>query len=155
MNDRDWLTAAIAHSRSCTPTPTAYCVGAIVVAADGTELARGYSRETGPTLHAEEVALRRIAPETGGVSEMWDVRSGCAGVPAGPNRVAPAPGGKISGPSVLAVTSKFNAYAAPEQVRYVASGLTQNRVLEYTESSSIGFFVPGVASQTVGFLTTP
>ena len=63
MNDRDWLAAAIDHSRSCTPIPTAYCVGAIVVAADGTEIARGYSRETDPTAHAEEVALRRMAAD--------------------------------------------------------------------------------------------
>jgi diaminohydroxyphosphoribosylaminopyrimidine deaminase / 5-amino-6-(5-phosphoribosylamino)uracil reductase len=63
MNDRDWLAAAIAHSGSCTPVPSAYCVGAIVVAADGTELARGYSRETEPTAHAEEVAFSRIAKD--------------------------------------------------------------------------------------------
>jgi diaminohydroxyphosphoribosylaminopyrimidine deaminase / 5-amino-6-(5-phosphoribosylamino)uracil reductase len=63
VNDREWLAAAIDHSRACTPIPTAYCVGAIVVAADGTEIARGYSRETDPTAHAEEVALRRIPPD--------------------------------------------------------------------------------------------
>jgi pyrimidine deaminase RibD-like protein len=37
-------------------------VGAVVVAADGTVLATGYSRETGPHDHAEEVALGRLGP---------------------------------------------------------------------------------------------
>jgi pyrimidine deaminase RibD-like protein len=60
MDDLDWLRAAIAHSRWCAPVPSAYCVGAIVVGADGVELARGFSRETDPTVHAEEVALARV-----------------------------------------------------------------------------------------------
>jgi pyrimidine deaminase RibD-like protein len=57
--DESWLRAAIAEAGHCTPVPTAYCVGAIIVAADGTEVARGYSRETDPLWHAEEVALHR------------------------------------------------------------------------------------------------
>jgi 5-amino-6-(5-phosphoribosylamino)uracil reductase len=39
-------------------------VGAVVVAADGTELARGHSREGGdPVVHAEEAALAKIAAD--------------------------------------------------------------------------------------------
>jgi 5-amino-6-(5-phosphoribosylamino)uracil reductase len=39
-------------------------VGAVVVAADGTELARGHSREgDDPVVHAEEAALAKIAPD--------------------------------------------------------------------------------------------
>jgi pyrimidine deaminase RibD-like protein len=60
LDDRAWLTRAVDLSRSCRPLPTAFCVGAIVVAADGTELARGYSREADPHGHAEETALARI-----------------------------------------------------------------------------------------------
>lgn len=60
MDDHHWLADAIAYSRRCPPSPTAYNVGAIIVAADGEELARGYSRETGPTTHAEEVAFDRV-----------------------------------------------------------------------------------------------
>ena len=60
MNDHAWLAAAIEQSRACPPSPDAYSVGAIVVAADGTELARGYSRQTDPAAHAEEVALGRV-----------------------------------------------------------------------------------------------
>jgi pyrimidine deaminase RibD-like protein len=60
MNDHAWLAAAIDYSRACPPSPGAYSVGAIVVAADGTELARGYSRQIDPSVHAEEVALGRF-----------------------------------------------------------------------------------------------
>ena len=47
----------------CPPSQTAFSVGAVVVAADGTELARGYSREGGdPVSHAEEAALAKLDP---------------------------------------------------------------------------------------------
>jgi diaminohydroxyphosphoribosylaminopyrimidine deaminase/5-amino-6-(5-phosphoribosylamino)uracil reductase len=59
-HDRDWLLAAIDLSRQCPPTTTAYSVGAIVVNAHGQELARGYSRDTGPHIHAEESALGKL-----------------------------------------------------------------------------------------------
>ncbi|MGH3712301.1 MAG: deaminase [Micromonosporaceae bacterium] len=57
--DREWLAAAVEHSRRCPPAETAYSVGAILVAG-GAELARGYSRESDPTEHAEEAALRKV-----------------------------------------------------------------------------------------------
>ena len=59
--DRRWLSAAIELSRRCPPTDTAYAVGAIVVDRDGAELARGYSRDSDPRIHAEESALARLA----------------------------------------------------------------------------------------------
>jgi pyrimidine deaminase RibD-like protein len=40
---------------------TAYAVGAIIVGADGAEVARGFSRETDPADHAEESALAKAA----------------------------------------------------------------------------------------------
>jgi riboflavin-specific deaminase-like protein len=60
--DRAWLAQTIELSRRCPPSPSAFCVGAVVVAADGTVMATGYSRETGPSVHAEEVALAKIDP---------------------------------------------------------------------------------------------
>jgi riboflavin-specific deaminase-like protein len=60
--DRAWLAAAIEASRRCPPSPSAFAVGAVVVAADGTVLATGYSRETSPYDHAEEAALAKIGP---------------------------------------------------------------------------------------------
>lgn len=61
--DERWLREAIALSRLCPPSETAFSVGAVVVGADGTELARGYSRETDPHDHAEEAALAKLAPD--------------------------------------------------------------------------------------------
>jgi 5-amino-6-(5-phosphoribosylamino)uracil reductase len=60
--DRAWLAQTIDLSRRCPPSPSAFCVGAAVVAADGTVMATGYSRETGPHAHAEEAALAKIDP---------------------------------------------------------------------------------------------
>ncbi|MFE6177928.1 dihydrofolate reductase family protein [Streptomyces sp. NPDC056464] len=59
--DRHWLGLACELAAQCPPSETAFSVGAVVVAADGTELARGYSREGGdPVVHAEEAALAKI-----------------------------------------------------------------------------------------------
>jgi pyrimidine deaminase RibD-like protein len=57
--DRHWLEAAIELSGHCPASQTAFCVGAILVSADGDAIATGYSREVHPTNHAEELALRR------------------------------------------------------------------------------------------------
>ncbi|MFJ5260462.1 dihydrofolate reductase family protein [Streptomyces sp. NPDC088387] len=61
--DRHWLRLACELAAKCPPSRTAFSVGAVVVAADGTELARGHSREDGdPVVHAEEAALAKIGP---------------------------------------------------------------------------------------------
>ena len=60
--DRDWLAYGIGLSRRCPPSASAFCVGAVVVAADGSVLATGYSRESGPHDHAEEAALAKLGP---------------------------------------------------------------------------------------------
>jgi pyrimidine deaminase RibD-like protein len=60
--DLFWLAQTIELSRRCSPSPSAFCVGAVVVAADGTVMATGYSREAGPYAHAEEAALAKIDP---------------------------------------------------------------------------------------------
>ncbi|QIY96860.1 dihydrofolate reductase family protein [Streptomyces sp. S1D4-11] len=59
--DRHWLGVACELAALCPPSETAFSVGAVVVAADGTELARGHSREgDDPVVHAEEAALAKI-----------------------------------------------------------------------------------------------
>jgi riboflavin biosynthesis pyrimidine reductase/pyrimidine deaminase RibD-like protein len=58
--DRYWLRVCVEESRKCPPSDTAYPVGAVIVAADGKEIARGYSRETDPKAHAEEEALAKV-----------------------------------------------------------------------------------------------
>ncbi|OWA06343.1 5-amino-6-(5-phosphoribosylamino)uracil reductase [Streptomyces sp. CS113] len=61
--DRHWLALACELAELCPPSDTAFSVGAVVVAADGSELARGYSREGGdPVVHAEEAALAKVDP---------------------------------------------------------------------------------------------
>ncbi|KOG30824.1 dihydrofolate reductase family protein [Streptomyces resistomycificus] len=61
--DHHWLALACELAAACPPSRTAFSVGAVVVAADGTELARGHSREgDDPVVHAEEAALAKITP---------------------------------------------------------------------------------------------
>ncbi|MFR9533901.1 MAG: dihydrofolate reductase family protein [Rikenellaceae bacterium] len=52
------LTRAIELSRSCRPSATSYCVGAVVVTAQG-EIFEGYTHETSPTHHAEQEAIKK------------------------------------------------------------------------------------------------
>jgi diaminohydroxyphosphoribosylaminopyrimidine deaminase / 5-amino-6-(5-phosphoribosylamino)uracil reductase len=59
--DQRWMTLAIDLAHECPPSEQAYSVGAVIVAVDGTELARGYSREGDPHVHAEESALGKLA----------------------------------------------------------------------------------------------
>jgi len=58
----------------CPPSATAYSVGAVIVAADGTELSRGFSRENDLVVHAEEAALGKLtapgAPSAPGASRL-------------------------------------------------------------------------------------
>jgi riboflavin-specific deaminase-like protein len=61
--DRYWLGLACELAELCPASETAFSVGAVVVAADGSEIARGYSREGGdPVVHAEEAALAKVDP---------------------------------------------------------------------------------------------
>ncbi|HEY7261760.1 MAG TPA: deaminase [Trebonia sp.] len=71
QDDERWMRAAIELAWRCPPSETAYSVGAVIVAADGAELSRGFSREDDPLVHAEESALRKLAaghPRLGGAT---------------------------------------------------------------------------------------
>lgn len=59
--DRHRLQEAVELSRLSPKTPTNYAVGAVVVDHDGTLLATGYTGESGPRDHAEEVALAKLS----------------------------------------------------------------------------------------------
>lgn len=66
MSDRDderWMSLAIQLAGKCPPSASAYSVGAVIVAAVGTEVSRGYSRETDPHVHAEESALGKLGDQ--------------------------------------------------------------------------------------------
>ncbi|MGW3029628.1 dihydrofolate reductase family protein [Streptomyces sp. NPDC001178] len=61
--DHHWLALACDLAAECPPSRTAFSVGAVIVASDGTELARGHSREgDDPVVHAEEAALAKLDP---------------------------------------------------------------------------------------------
>jgi diaminohydroxyphosphoribosylaminopyrimidine deaminase / 5-amino-6-(5-phosphoribosylamino)uracil reductase len=61
--DEEWMRKAIELSRLCPPSDTAFSVGAIIVDAEGEEIANGYSRDTDPHVHAEESALAKLAAD--------------------------------------------------------------------------------------------
>ena len=56
--DLQHLRMAVDEGRKCTPSPTSYCVGAVVAAADGRIFA-GYTHETSATHHAEQEAIAK------------------------------------------------------------------------------------------------
>ena len=60
--DWEWLRQAIELSRCCPPSDTAFCVGAVIVAADADIIATGFSRQHDPHDHAEEGALATVEP---------------------------------------------------------------------------------------------
>lgn len=67
--DHHWLALACGLAAECPPSRTAFSVGAVIVAADGTELARGHSREgDDPVVHAEEAALAKLDPADPGLA---------------------------------------------------------------------------------------
>jgi diaminohydroxyphosphoribosylaminopyrimidine deaminase / 5-amino-6-(5-phosphoribosylamino)uracil reductase len=67
-DDRRWMRVALDLARRCPPSERAYSVGAVLVDADGRELASGYSRDTDDVVHAEESALAKLHGEHGDLS---------------------------------------------------------------------------------------
>ncbi|MFG2836335.1 dCMP deaminase [Streptomyces zaomyceticus] len=60
-SDVAWLRRAVELAHDCPPSTTAFSVGAVIVDAEGRELASGHSRELAPDFHAEESALAKLA----------------------------------------------------------------------------------------------
>lgn len=60
MDHDRWMHLAIDLSRRCPFAPSAFAVGAVLVDGEGHEISRGYSRESHPTVHAEEAALGKL-----------------------------------------------------------------------------------------------
>ena len=59
-DDRRWMNLAIDLAKLCPPSQRAYSVGAVIVDGQGNEISRGYSREAGALVHAEESALNKL-----------------------------------------------------------------------------------------------
>ncbi|MDA2813371.1 deaminase [Nocardiopsis sp. RSe5-2] len=60
--DRALLHRAIELSRLCPPSTTAFSVGCVIADRNREVIAEGYSRRDDPHDHAEETALRELAP---------------------------------------------------------------------------------------------
>jgi len=56
-----WMNRAIELAGLCPKVEGAFSVGAVIVDAEGAEIANGYSRETDEKIHAEESALAKLA----------------------------------------------------------------------------------------------
>ncbi|KAG0139751.1 hypothetical protein CROQUDRAFT_674966 [Cronartium quercuum f. sp. fusiforme G11] len=54
-----WLQLALNHARRSIPTPTAFCVGCVIVAGDQL-VSTGFSRELPGNTHAEQCALIKL-----------------------------------------------------------------------------------------------
>ena len=61
MDDHRWMSRAVDLAYRSPRSSTAFAVGAVLVGADGDEIAHGWSRDDDPRVHAEESALRRAA----------------------------------------------------------------------------------------------
>ncbi len=61
QDDERWMSLAVDLAWQCPPSDSAFSVGAVIVTADGSELSRGFSRESDPHVHAEESALGKVA----------------------------------------------------------------------------------------------
>ncbi|MEU5879264.1 deaminase [Spirillospora sp. NPDC047279] len=68
MDDLGWLRLACDLAALCPPSETAFSVGAVILGADGREIARGHSREDDPHAHAEETALARTSAGLAGAT---------------------------------------------------------------------------------------
>src|SRR5699024_9715911 len=61
--DRRFLSRAVELASRCEPSDSAFSVGAIIVAHDGTVLGSGWSRRHDPHEHAEEATLDAVVDE--------------------------------------------------------------------------------------------
>lgn len=62
--DTEWMERAVGLAWKCPRSQRAFAVGAVIVDANGHELATGYSRETDAKVHAEESALQKLSNDT-------------------------------------------------------------------------------------------
>ena len=59
--DYEGMRIGIELAYQCPQSPGAFSVGAVIVDQKGEEISRGYSRETGSHVHAEESALAKLS----------------------------------------------------------------------------------------------
>lgn len=59
QNDHKLINLTLELAKKCTPSLTAFCVGAVIINSKGQLISTGYSRETDPEKHAEEIAIEK------------------------------------------------------------------------------------------------
>ena len=63
----EYMTLALEYARKCEPTPTAFCVGAVLVEGSShTVIATGYSRELPGNTHAEQNCITKLLSSESG-----------------------------------------------------------------------------------------
>lgn len=67
---------ALDEAGKCVPTPSAFCVGAVIVGEDGQRLATGYSRELEGNTHAEANAIDKLVQESKDASKVEQLLRG-------------------------------------------------------------------------------
>jgi pyrimidine deaminase RibD-like protein len=72
------MQVALGLARRCRPSDAAFSVGALVVTERHVVVGVGFSRETGPSVHAEEVALRRAGRHARGAT-LFSTMEPCGG----------------------------------------------------------------------------
>ena len=68
MDDDRWMSRAVELARESPRSSAAFAVGAVIVGADGVEIACGWSRDVDPLVHAEESALQRARGDLTGAT---------------------------------------------------------------------------------------
>ncbi|KAI5850879.1 cytidine deaminase-like protein [Tricharina praecox] len=72
------LRHALTLAWQCTPTSSAFCVGAVLLSSSGTVLSTGYSRELPDNTHAEQVALMKLGSPPPEGSVLYTTMEPCA-----------------------------------------------------------------------------
>lgn len=108
------MARAVALAERCEPSPTAFSVGAVIVAG-GRAVGEGYSRAEQPQDHAEEVALRHAGGSAAGATVYSTME------PCGQRASRPAPCARLLADARVARV--VYAVAEPERFVQAPSGI--------------------------------
>ena len=79
IGDEYWLRLAIELSRKSPASPNAFSVGCVITDSTGTrEVSHGYSRESSPSIHAEESALAKLTLKLEANSTLYSSLEPCS-----------------------------------------------------------------------------
>lgn len=91
--------------------------------------------------------MRLLAPDMRGMSQAWDIYTGCIGWPI-PGKATPAPSSFSAAlPPVLVISSRHSAYAPYSHAQRIARNLPRGRLLTYEGDTHIVFLSSECAKQ--------